>query len=264
MEGPKLFHTTSVDAVKHRQTGWTVLHGQKRVRDQIHPTSLHAAVLEDNTSAANAQDAIKRPRTLTLPKSRITASRICSVANSVDLPDHVRQSEPTPAPSPRASQNPLLSLLHPRYDLPELLVDNLASLGINSIYPWQSACLLGRGLLDGQRNLVYTAPTGGGKSLVADVLMLKNIVQSSAKKAILVLPYVALVQEKLIWLRKVAENVFRNDMEPERASPQISNGKRPCNAALRIVGFFGGSKTRAQWSDFDVAVCTIEKVSTTS
>ena len=111
---------------------------------------------------------------------------------------------------------------------------------------------------------MFTAPTGGGKSLVADVLMLKKIVQSSAKKAILVLPYVALVQEKLIWLRKVAENVFRNDMEPERASAQISYGKRRCNAALRIVGFFGGSKTRAKWSDFDVAVCTIEKVSTTS
>ena len=47
----------------------------------------------------------------------------------------------------------------------------------------------------GEKNLVYTAPTGGGKSLVADVLMLKRVLES--KKAILVLPYVALVQEKL-------------------------------------------------------------------
>lgn len=30
---------------------------------------------------------------------------------------------------------------------------------------------------------------------------------------------------------------------------------------IRIVGFFGGSKSRASWADMDIAFCTIEKVS---
>jgi replicative superfamily II helicase len=44
---------------------------------------------------------------------------------------------------------------------------------------------------------VHTAPTGGGKSLVADVLLPKKIIHEPTKKAILVLLYVVLVQEKL-------------------------------------------------------------------
>jgi CRISPR/Cas system-associated endonuclease/helicase Cas3 len=51
--------------------------------------------------------------------------------------------------------------------------------------------------LTGEQNLIYTAPTGGGKSLVANVLVLESINECPTKKGILVLPYVALVQEKL-------------------------------------------------------------------
>lgn len=262
MGAPNPFHATSVEDVQQRQTAWEVLHGAKRCHDQIHVTSPHGATLGDITAASNVQDTEKRRRARILPRNRITASRICSVAGSADLPSPGRPSGRTAAPIPGPSQNPLLSLHHPRYGLPKPLVDNLASLGINSIYPWQSSCLLGRGLLDGKRNLVYTAPTGGGKSLVADVLMLKRVVQYPSKKAILVLPYVALVQEKLKWLRKVVENVTKDDDEPDQASSQITNRNQHCTAAIRVIGFFGGSRTRARWSDFDVAVCTIEKVCT--
>ena len=72
--------------------------------------------------------------------------------------------------------------------MPESLVKNFTTLGIDSIYPWQSSCLLGRGVLNGETNLVYSAPTGGGKSLVADVIMLKRVIEDRKKKAILVLP----------------------------------------------------------------------------
>ena len=44
---------------------------------------------------------------------------------------------------------------------------------------------------------MYTAPTGGGKSLVAEILMLKHGIENHAQKAIVVLPYVALVQGKV-------------------------------------------------------------------
>ncbi|EKD19301.1 DEAD/DEAH box helicase [Drepanopeziza brunnea f. sp. 'multigermtubi' MB_m1] len=141
--------------------------------------------------------------------------------------------------TPSVNANPMLDLSHRAYGLPPKLTHNLQSLGIKSIYPWQSECLLRSGALEGEANLVYTAPTGGGKSLVADILMLKKVIGSSGKKALLVLPYVALVQEKLKWLRKVVEGIPKN--------------------TIRVVGFFGGSKAKSTWHDMEIAVCTIEK-----
>ncbi|KAL8990402.1 MAG: hypothetical protein Q9169_008130 [Polycauliona sp. 2 TL-2023] len=160
--------------------------------------------------------------------------------------------------NPTSSLNPLLNLSHPRYGLPEPLVQNFVSLGITYIYPWQSSCLLGRGLLTGEKNLVYTAPTGGGKSLVADVLMLKRILESPRTKAILVLPYVALVQEKVNWLRKAVDGVNK-EIEASTQVPGEKRSKRSASTSVRVVGFFGGSKSRATWVDVDIAVCTFEK-----
>lgn len=183
-------------------------------------------------------------------------------------PGTVTADQAPPAPSQTATQNALLSLQHPRYGLPSALVANLAALGISSIYPWQASCLLARGLLSGQRNLVYSAPTGGGKSLVADVLMLKRIIENPSRKAILVLPYVALVQEKLQWLRRVVQDVEKNvpddDDEEEEEDADLAQPRRrrkQPHRSIRVTGFFGGSKTRSSWADTDIAVCTIEKVS---
>jgi ATP-dependent helicase YprA (DUF1998 family) len=133
-------------------------------------------------------------------------------------------------------------------------------MGINGIYPWQSNCLLGEGILEGRTNLVHSAPTGGGKSLVAGVLMLKQVLSQSRKKAILVLPYAALVQEKLQWLRRLVEGVTR--------SPSSSQGKGSVNRwraskvdFVCIGGFHGGNTIEVDQRDVDLAVCTIEKVS---
>jgi len=81
------------------------------------------------------------------------------------------------ASTPGPDQNPLLSLAHPIYGLPESLVSNMVSIGVRSIYSWQSSCLLGKAVLTGEQNLVYTAPTGGGKSLVVDILLLKKVIE---------------------------------------------------------------------------------------
>ena len=143
--------------------------------------------------------------------------------------------------------------------MPDLLFKNLAKLGVHSLYGWQSSCLLGRGLLQGERNLVYTAPTGGGKSLVADILMLKRVIQES-RKAILVLPYVALVQEKLKWLRKIVDGILKSTTAPEEAELALRSRHIRDDGSIRIVGCFGGSKVRFNWQNVDVAICTIEKV----
>jgi replicative superfamily II helicase len=170
------------------------------------------------------------------------------------------------ASTPGPIQNPLLSLSQARYGLPQQLASNFEALGVHSIYPWQSSCLLGKGLLSGETNLIYTAPTGGGKSLVADVLLLKRIIEDPSKKALLVLPYVALVQEKLKWFRKLVDGVTKNiDLAAEQdaaANPRLR--WRIPQSHIRVAGFFGGSRGRTTWADIDIAICTIEKVSAAS
>ncbi|KAI3401626.1 hypothetical protein diail_10227 [Diaporthe ilicicola] len=162
--------------------------------------------------------------------------------------------------TPTPAHDALLKLSHPAYKLPKPLVANFEALGIHSIYPWQKQCLLGPGLLKGEKNLVYSAPTGGGKSLVADVLMLKRVLEGREAKAILVLPYVALVQEKVRWLRNVVQGISREAITgPVQESDQRFWRRRSDEDTVRVVGFFGGSKVKQTWADFDIAVCTIEK-----
>ncbi|KFM26454.1 DNA polymerase theta [Auxenochlorella protothecoides] len=63
-----------------------------------------------------------------------------------------------------------------------------------NLYEWQAEALALPGVLQGG-NFVYSAPTSGGKSLVADVLMLRSII-ASGRPAMLVLPFVSLCAEK--------------------------------------------------------------------
>ena len=232
-----------MDLVRHQTYSTTPVAGVKRSHDQTvislkpqKPQSRHGSP-RFNTPPAR-------------PPPRLTASTIRKASSS-----EAQSTTPQPrAPStPTADQNPLLSLRHSKYGLSSKLVENFESLGVRSIYPWQSSCLLGKGFLDGSQNLIYTAPTGGGKSLVADGLMLKRVIDYPGKKAILVLPYVALVQEKLKWLRSLVADVKRH--VPEVAQ----NGFRRLDPHYQVMGFLGGSRARITWSDFDIAVCTIEK-----
>ncbi len=255
---------TSIDVVRQQNYSTASVVGSKRTREEANPHPSHnPRLLVDLTNAGPAHADFKRRRLGKHNKPNIVASEICSINEGRSSAPHVSEysQRRAAASTPSSSLNPLLSLSHPRYGLPETLAKNFSSLGINSIYPWQSSCLLGRGLLTGEKNLVYTAPTGGGKSLVADVLMLKRVIEDPTKKAIVVLPYVALVQEKLKWLRKAVEGVQKNFNTASQSSTQLaSHGNVNNHRSVRIVGFFGCSKTRATWSDVDVAVCTIEKV----
>lgn len=188
--------------------------------------------------------------------NRFTASRIQPSAGATASED--KQPRGASAP-PGSSQNPLLSLTHPKYGLPQVLRANFAALGVNTIYAWQASCLLAHGLLSGERHLVYTAPTGGGKSLVADVLLLKRIIENPTRKAILVLPYVALVQEKLKWMRRIVQGIEKNTPEEDDAQFPRKRWKR-LDRSIQVTGYFGGSRSTATWADTDIAVCTIEKV----
>ncbi len=247
--------TTSMDAVQRQQRTRTILHGAEHYLNQT------SNGVFNNVTSEDVEHASKRRR-VDIGNNRIEASKITTVASGTDTRQPENSRTETLEALPSLSQNALLFLSHPRYGLPDILVNNLVSLGIGSVYPWQSSCLLGHGLLEGEKNLVYTAPTGGGKSLVADVLMLKRVIEDPSKKAILVLPYVALVQEKVKWLRKVVEDVRKDSVNLSQAGPQTHKWRKHQDGLVRVVGFFGGSKARASWTDVDIAVCTVEKVST--
>jgi hypothetical protein len=195
---------------------------------------------------------------LAAPINRFTASKIRLAAGAGEALDEDRQRG---AIAPPSSQNPLLFLANPKYGLPPALTANFAALGVKSIYPWQASCLLAKGLLSGERHLVYTAPTGGGKSLVADVLLLKRIIENPGRKALLVLPYVALVQEKLKWMRRIVQDVEKIIPEDDENDANFPRRRwKRLQKNIHVTGFFGGSRTTATWADTDIAVCTIEKV----
>lgn len=249
-------HKTTLQSVTVQQS--TTLAGVKRSHAHVAPGPVAEL---DNTAAVPTAHPPRFQQPQKPQQSRLFASKIVALepASTPQVSEYSQRRAAAATPSGVLDRALLLS--HPRYALPSTLVDNFASLGINEIYPWQKQCLMGPGLLNGSKNLVYTAPTGGGKSLVADVLMLKRVLETKHAKALLVLPYVALVQEKVRWLRSVVQDVKQktSEDEPEKKRPGLWQ-RRPDEDNIRVVGFFGGGKVRATWSDFDIGVCTFEKV----
>ena len=128
------------------------------------------------------------------PAAAIPPPLFSSKDNNTDA--DAAASDPTPDP-----------LLLTSYLLPE----QAASLGVPRLYPWQAEALALPGVLRGGRSLVYSAPTAGGKTLVATILALLRVDASrrssgsgganssssiSCRPALLVFPYNSLCREK--------------------------------------------------------------------
>ena len=72
----------------------------------------------------------------------------------------------------------------------ECLSSSYAQMGISQPYDWQGECIRTSDVASGS-NLVYCTPTGGGKTLVAELIIFRSVI-ALRKKAIFVLPYVSL------------------------------------------------------------------------
>lgn len=84
-------------------------------------------------------------------------------------------------------------------------------------------------------NLVYCAPTSAGKTLVSEILMIKNVLEHK-KKSLFILPFISVVREKMFYLQ-------------ELLTP----------AGLCVEGFFGGYSPPGGFDSTHIAICTIEK-----
>ena len=95
------------------------------------------------------------------------------------------------------------------------------------LYPWQAQCLAVPGVARGTRSLVYAAPTSGGKTLVAEILMLKAILAKG--KVLFVQPFVALVKEKELSMKTLLRPIDK-----------------------RVSAFYGRHRPHLR---FDAAIC---------
>jgi replicative superfamily II helicase len=116
-----------------------------------------------------------------------------------------------------------------------------ANMGVQRIYDWQRDCLYTTKVLTGE-NLVYCAPTSGGKTLVAELVLIRTVVRQR-KKVLFVLPYVSLVAEKEKYLKRLFVGWNRSKPPMER---------------VLIRGFYGDRGGSRSYKE-KVLVCTIEK-----
>lgn len=122
--------------------------------------------------------------------------------------------------------------MHP--SLPDKLKEVLAKENISVFRPAQEKALKA-GLLEGKSLLVCT-PTASGKTLIAEMAALKNIIEGKGK-AIYIVPLIALATEKFKEFKRKYGHL--------------------CNVALSVGDLDG---TDPYLVDYDLIICTAEKL----
>lgn len=105
--------------------------------------------------------------------------------------------KPTTSQSPLSCSTPVASLVFnfrraslrsgsslkfklENWQLPDAVVKKYSEKKITDLFPWQVECLLTGKVLNGG-NLIYSAPTSSGKTLVSELLMLKTVFERKKK-----------------------------------------------------------------------------------
>ncbi|KAL5273492.1 POLQ family protein [Megaselia abdita] len=121
------------------------------------------------------------------------------------------------------------------WSLPETVVREYEKKGVKRMFQWQVECLCNPKVLFDFKNLVYSAPTSAGKTLVSEILMIKTILERN-KKALMILPFISVVREKMFYLSDLLSS-----------------------SGYRVEGFFGGYSPPGGFESINLAICTIEK-----
>ncbi|XP_039301076.1 DNA polymerase theta [Nilaparvata lugens] len=120
------------------------------------------------------------------------------------------------------------------WGLPKLILQKYIEKGITTMFPWQVECLCLPNVLHGG-NLVYSAPTSAGKTLVAEILTIQTIIERR-KKAFFILPFISVVREKMLYFKDLLKS-----------------------SGVRVHGFMGSHSPPGGLDACNLAVCTIEK-----
>ncbi|XP_032128314.1 DNA polymerase theta-like isoform X2 [Sapajus apella] len=151
------------------------------------------------------------------------------------LKDRGRQSAANAGEcKPTAPDCQIDKLLLANWGLPKAVLEKYHSFGVKKMFEWQAECLLLGQVLEG-KNLVYSAPTSAGKTLVAELLILKRVLEMR-KKALFILPFVSVAKEKKYYLQSLFQEV-----------------------GIKVDGYMGSISPARHFSSLDVAVCTIER-----
>lgn len=118
--------------------------------------------------------------------------------------------------------------------IPSNLIDILKEQGVNELRPSQSKAIK-QGLFKNRKNQLVCSPTGSGKTLVAELGMLYEIL-NRGKKVIYIVPLKALAAEKFKEFREMYSSKFK--------------------VRISIGELQDGSKV----SDFDLLLVTAEKL----
>ncbi|KAH8283889.1 hypothetical protein KR054_004622 [Drosophila jambulina] len=121
------------------------------------------------------------------------------------------------------------------WNLPHSIQNEYKKKGVTRMFDWQVECLSKPSVLFEHCNLVYSAPTSAGKTLVSEILLLKTVLERG-KKVLLILPFISVVREKMFYLQDLLTT-----------------------AGYRVEGFFGGYTPPGGFESINVAICTIEK-----
>ncbi|XP_057271932.1 DNA polymerase theta [Pezoporus wallicus] len=172
-----------------------------------------------------------------MPKGDCDLCEACAGADPGRTCGPVERGAPTGAgqhPQVNIPEEQADKLLLASWGLPRAVLKKYHSLGVVQMFEWQAECLMLGHVLEG-KNLVYSAPTSAGKTLVAELLILKRVLETR-KKALLILPFVSVAKEKKSYLQALFQDVD-----------------------VRVEGYMGSMSPAGRFSALDIAVCTIEK-----
>lgn len=133
--------------------------------------------------------------------------------------------------------------------------------GVECMFPWQMECLSNHLVTQERRNLVYSAPTSAGKTFIAEILLIKTVLEKK-KKVIFILPFVSVVREKMYYfqvryieLSNYCAYVFNHAifLMSKLIQDLLSD------IGIKVEGFMGGNVPPGGFAATHVAIATIEK-----
>ncbi|XP_030272825.1 DNA polymerase theta isoform X3 [Sparus aurata] len=161
------------------------------------------------------------------------SASVLTVPSGLDL-STLNDTLPQPGIALHAPAGQAEKLLLSSWGLPKPVLERYHKHRVTHMFEWQAQCLTVGQVLQGG-NLVYSAPTSAGKTLVSELLMLKRVLETK-RKALFILPFVSVAKEKMHYLQSVFEE-----------------------AGVRVEGYMGSTSAAGGFKSLDVAVCTIEK-----